>query len=161
MGAYHTIDLELNRKFTILKREWDSVALDRIDEACDPSQNADVAAVVMQEGLAHLCLVLSSMTIVKAKIESQIPRKRKGLSTQHDKGLDRFFERIVQAIVTHVNFDVAKAIIIASPGFLKEQFTQYMFEYAIKNNIQILMENKQRFVLVHSSSGFKHSLTGA
>ena len=30
MGAYHTLDLELNRKFTLGKHEWDSVTLDRI-----------------------------------------------------------------------------------------------------------------------------------
>lgn len=37
MGAYHTIDLELNRKFTIFKEHWDSVTLERIDTACDPA----------------------------------------------------------------------------------------------------------------------------
>ena len=30
MGAYHTLDLELNRKFTLGKLEWDSVTLERI-----------------------------------------------------------------------------------------------------------------------------------
>lgn len=30
MGAYHTIELELNRKFTLAKKSWDSVVLDRI-----------------------------------------------------------------------------------------------------------------------------------
>ena len=30
MGAYHTLDLELNRTFTLAKQQWDSVALDRI-----------------------------------------------------------------------------------------------------------------------------------
>lgn len=30
MGAYHTLDLEMNRKFTLGKQEWDSVSLDRI-----------------------------------------------------------------------------------------------------------------------------------
>ena len=30
MGAYHTLDLELNRKFTLGKHEWDTVALERI-----------------------------------------------------------------------------------------------------------------------------------
>ena len=38
LGAYHTLDLELNRKFTLTKDEWDSVALDRIETACDPSK---------------------------------------------------------------------------------------------------------------------------
>jgi protein pelota len=78
MGAYHTIDLELNKNFVISKHEWDSVALNRIEEACDPAHSADLAAVVMQEGLANVCLILSSMTIVKAKVEMNIPRKRKG-----------------------------------------------------------------------------------
>lgn len=30
MGAYHTIELELNRKFTLAKKSWDSVVLARI-----------------------------------------------------------------------------------------------------------------------------------
>ena len=85
MGAYHTIDLELNRKFTLRKREWDSVSLERVDTACDPVQHADVAAVVMQEGLAHVCLITPSMTLIRAKIEVSIPRKRKNFTQQHEK----------------------------------------------------------------------------
>ena len=50
MGAYHTIDIEANRKFTLAKTEWDTVALERIEIATDPSKTADVAAVTMQEG---------------------------------------------------------------------------------------------------------------
>lgn len=38
MGAYHTLDLEVPRKFSLSKHEWDSVALERIDMACDPTQ---------------------------------------------------------------------------------------------------------------------------
>jgi len=38
MGAYHTIDLELNRKFTLTKEEWDSIDLERIEIATDPTQ---------------------------------------------------------------------------------------------------------------------------
>lgn len=30
MGAYHTIDLELNRKFTLIKEYWDIIALERV-----------------------------------------------------------------------------------------------------------------------------------
>ena len=30
MGAYHTLDLELNRKFTLGKQEWDSICIERI-----------------------------------------------------------------------------------------------------------------------------------
>lgn len=85
MGAYHTLDLELNRKFSLSKPEWDSISLERIDMACDVTQSADVAAVIMQDGLAQICLITSSMTLVRSKIEVSIPRKRKGNVTQHEK----------------------------------------------------------------------------
>lgn len=159
MGAYHTLDLELNRTFTLAKQEWDSVALERIELACDVTQHADVAAVVMQEGLAHVCLVTPSMTLVRSKIETSIPRKRKGLCSQHDKGLTRFYDQIIQAILRHINFDVVKCVLIASPGFVKDQFNEYMFQQATKNDYKLLIDNKSKFLLIHSSSGFKHALT--
>ncbi|KFM65584.1 Protein pelota, partial [Stegodyphus mimosarum] len=158
MGAYHTLDLELNRKFTLSKDCWDSIALERIDMACDPAQHADLAAVVMQEGLAHVCLVTSSMTLVRAKIDVNIPRKRKGMCAQHDKGLEKFFEAVYQALIRHVNFDIVKCVLIASPGFVKDQFYEYIFQQASKTDNKTLLENKSSFVLVHASSGFKHSL---
>ena len=49
MGAYHTVDLEPNRKFTLQKEHWDSISIERVENACDPSKCADLAAVVMQE----------------------------------------------------------------------------------------------------------------
>ena len=69
MGAYHTIDVEAQRKFTLTKHDgWDSVALDRVDEACDAARTADLAAIIMQEGLANICFVTSSMTVQKQKV---------------------------------------------------------------------------------------------
>ena len=158
LGAYHTLDLEPNRKMTLTKTEWDSVSLERIELATDPSKHADLAAVVMQEGLAHICLVTNCMTIVRAKLDVSIPRKRRGASAQHEKALTRFYDTVLQAILRHINFDVVKAIIVASPGFVREQFLDYMQQYAVKNDVKILMENKSKFVSVHASSGFKHSL---
>lgn len=56
-----------------------------LDQACDATQKADVAAVVMQEGLANLVLVTPAMTLLRAKVEVTIPRKRRGSCTQHEK----------------------------------------------------------------------------
>lgn len=50
MGQYHTIDIELNRKFTLSKQEWDVYALERLDLASDPAKSADLGAVIMNEG---------------------------------------------------------------------------------------------------------------
>lgn len=158
MGAYHTLDIEPNRKFSLSKSCWDVVALERIEMACDPSQNADVAAVVMQEGIAHVCLVTGAMTLVRAKIDMAIPRKRKGSTSQHEKGLQKFYDTVLQAILRHVNFDVTRCVLLASPGFVKDHFFEYMMQWASKSDNRVLIENKSKFLLIHASSGFKHSL---
>ncbi|XKL68493.1 hypothetical protein PGB90_003984 [Kerria lacca] len=157
-GAYHTLDLEINRKFSIYKDEWDSVALNRLETACDINKNADVAAIIMQEGLAYICLITSNLTITRAKIDVNIPKKRKGNIKQYEKSLLRFYELIMQGLLRHINFDLIKVILIASPGFIRDQFHKYLFEEALKNDIKVLKENRNKFLLVHSSSGFKHSL---
>ncbi|KAK7075221.1 hypothetical protein SK128_016273 [Halocaridina rubra] len=158
MGAYHTVDLEPNRKFTIYKEEWDSIILERIENACDPAKHADLAAVVMQEGLAFVCLITSAMTVDRAKIEVNIPKKGKADDTQRKKAIVKYYDQVMAAILRHVNFDIVKAILIASPGFVKDQFFEYMMKNAVQADNKLLIDNKSKFVLVHSSSGFKHSL---
>jgi protein pelota len=48
MGAYHTLDLELNRRFTLAKQEWDSVALERIGEIRIRCTTAQLLNLVVQ-----------------------------------------------------------------------------------------------------------------
>ncbi|XP_071988338.1 protein pelota homolog isoform X2 [Engystomops pustulosus] len=159
MGAYHTIELELNRKFTLAKKQWDSIVLERIEQACDPAFSADVAAVVMQEGLAHICLVTPSMTLLRAKIETSIPRKRRGNCSQHEKAVEKFYEQVMQGIIRHINFEVVKVVLVASPGFVREQFCEFLFLRAVKQDLKTILENRGKFLQVHSSSGHKYSLT--
>lgn len=56
---------------------------------------AEVAAVVMTGGLAHVCLVTSHMTVTRARIEMNIPRKRAG-NSDHRKSMGRFYEAVYQ-----------------------------------------------------------------
>lgn len=51
-GAFHTLDLEVGRDFTIIKQEgeWDSIARERIREVTEPGRGAEVGAIVCGEG---------------------------------------------------------------------------------------------------------------
>lgn len=159
LGAYHTLDLELNRVFTLEKACWDSMDLHRLDLCADISNKADVAGIVMHEGLANICLISSSMTVIKSKIDMPIARKRKGLTQQHEKSLNAFFNAIAVAFIRHVNLEQIKCVIVASPGFLREQFMTYFWEYVEKEGLkQQVAAHRSKFLLVHSSSGFKHAL---
>jgi len=66
----------------------------------------------------------------------------------------------MQGILRHINFDLVKCVILASPGFVKDQFMDYMIQQAVKSDNKIILENKSKFLLVHASSGFIHSLKG-
>lgn len=68
-----------------LRRPFYHCLVHSLEQACDATQKADVAAVVMQEGLANLVLVTPAMTLLRAKVEVTIPRKRRGSCTQHEK----------------------------------------------------------------------------
>ncbi|KAL7680898.1 putative 50S ribosomal protein L30e [Plasmopara halstedii] len=157
LGAYHTLDLEMNRDFTLTKNCWDVMSLERINIACDVTKQAELAAVVMQSGLAHLCLIKGDMTVIRARIEISVPKKRPGNSA-HAKGIERFYENIVRSIRQHIDFKLVKCVILASPGFVKDNFYKFMLEHAVRHDDKIILENKQKFVLCHSSSGHKHAL---
>lgn len=70
-----------------------------LDEACDVTKTADVAAIVMEEGIRALstaffsslvgrgllCLISGSLTLIRAKLEVSIPKKRQMNQSQRDK----------------------------------------------------------------------------
>ncbi|GKY99987.1 hypothetical protein MPSEU_000952200 [Mayamaea pseudoterrestris] len=157
MGAMHTLTLELTQNFSIEKECWDQVFLDRIDEAVNPERQADIAAVVMQSGLAHVCLVTGALTIVKSRIETNIPKKRTG-SSQHDKAITKFYEAVYRAILQHIDFTKIKCILLGSPGFVKDDFYQYLLQESVRRDDRPFVENKSKFVLCKASSGHKHAL---
>jgi protein pelota len=154
MGAFHTLTLEIDRQFSIEKQCWDQIYLDRIDEACNPDRGADIAAVVMSGGLAHVCLVTGSVTVTKARIDMNIPKKRTG-SSAHSKAITKFHDAIYRAVLTHVPFDKVKCILLGSPGFQKDDFYKYLLSESVRRDDRPYIENKAKFVLCHSSSGHK------
>ncbi|KAJ1875134.1 Translation factor pelota [Coemansia sp. RSA 990] len=157
-GQYHTLDLELNQPFTLSKPQWDLISLKRIEDACDITKQADVAAVTMQDGLAVVCLLTQYMTVVRQRIEVPIPRKRRSSTTNYEKGVLRFYDQVYRAIKQHIDFDVVKVVILGSPGFVREQFFDYMMAQAVKTEDRVIIENKSKFLLVHTSSGHKGAL---
>jgi protein pelota len=156
-GAHHTLTLELNQNYSLEKICWDQIYLDLVDEATHPERQAEIAAVVMEHGLAHVCLVTGVLTITKARIDMNIPKKRTG-STAHTKGIDKFYDNVYQAILRQIDFSKIKCILIGSPGFVKDDFFKYMLQESVKRNDRPLIENKSKFVLCKASSGHKHAI---
>nr|XP_029147186.1 protein PELOTA 1 isoform X2 [Arachis hypogaea] len=158
IGAFHTLELELQRPFVLRKEVWDSYALEVLQQASDPGASADLAVVLMQEGLAHILLIGRSMTITRSRIETSIPRKHGPAIAGYESALNKFFENVLQAFLKHIDFNVVRCAVIASPGFTKDQFHRHLFLEAERRQLRPIIENKSRIILVHTTSGYKHSL---
>ncbi|KAI9849396.1 MAG: Translation factor pelota [Thelocarpon superellum] len=165
VGAHHTLDLTLSRPFTLSKAEgWDSVALEALHDATDPTKRAEVVAVVMQEGLANICLITEHQTILRQRVEATIPRKRAGRAADHDKGLAKFFALVLSTLLRHADVSNSasavsnKPVLLASPGFTAASFLEYTMNHARESNDRALLAQKKNFIVVHSSSGHVHAL---
>ncbi|KAL6552688.1 CDP-diacylglycerol--glycerol-3-phosphate 3-phosphatidyltransferase [Orobanche hederae] len=153
-----------------------------------PKASADLAVVLMQEGLAHILLVgkrgleklkdaLVKMfddvinlylfhqrqvqhvvTTTRSRIETSIPRKHGPSIAGYDKALNKFFDNVLQAFIKHVDFNIVRCAVIASPGFTKDQFHRHLLLEAERKQLRPVIENKSRILLVHSTSGYRHSL---
>ncbi|KAL9437276.1 hypothetical protein AB3S75_023183 [Citrus x aurantiifolia] len=158
IGAFHSLEIELHRPFVLTKDVWDSVALDTLHQASDSAATTDLAVVLMQEGLANIFLVGRSMTITRSRIETSIPRKHGPAVARYESALNKFFDSVLHAFLKHVDFNVVRCAVIASPGFTKDQFHRYLLLEAERRQLRPIIANKSRIVIVHTSSGYKHSL---
>jgi protein pelota len=162
MGAAHTFTVGINETITITKPCWDAVHLQRIQLCTDVTKFAEVAGVVLQQtGLGHLCLITDCMTVTKAKIDVNIPKKRHNEGATGDKQakmFDKFFGQMYRAIVEHVDFAVVKVVLIGGPGYIPADLLRFVLNEAARLGDKQITDNKDKFITVHASSGHKHAL---
>lgn len=127
-------------------------------EAIKQDKEGVVPAVVMQEGMANICLITEHQTVLKQRVETGIPKKRSGRSADHDKGLVKFYEVLLETLKRHVDLSLPRPLLLASPGFTAAGFKKYIVDEATRKGEKAIMLNKNNFLVVHSSSGHLHSL---
>lgn len=166
LGSHHTLDLELNRKFTLEKAEgWDSVAVDMLREACDTGSRAEMWAVVMGEGVANICLITEHQTILRNRVEVSIPRKNKGHMEQHNKGLEKFhttllgtLQRDMESARSAAQTEKTVPLLLASAGFYAQAFLTFVKEQAVRTGNKFLQGLVPSIVVAHSAGEHVHNL---
>jgi stalled ribosome rescue protein Dom34 len=108
LGAHHTLELEQKRTFTLIKEHWDSIALERLAAAAEAGRDAELAVLLLQPGMANLCLVSGHLTLWRARVDLPIPRKR-AAAAAHDAGLGAFYGLVAQARRRHFNLATTAA----------------------------------------------------
>jgi protein pelota len=156
IGQFHTFEIELETKITIYKEEWPLYEINLIKEIAREEHGVEIAAMVMEEGVAHLCYVKQSITLLKKKIERNISKKSSG-DEIYRKSLNKFFQECYMIIRT-LDFDRIKCFVIASPGFINDQLLRYIRAELEKENDKAKNRWVDKIILAKCSNGYLNSL---
>ena len=157
-GTFQRVMLAIGREFTLTKKCWDKFSFEQIEEAGNPESGSSVAAVLMQSGLANICIVGKNTTILKRKITKSIPKvKAHGSNGKSVTEKQKFYELVANALITDVNIDDMKCIILASPGFYATEFEKFLSDNAARFKLQNAFSSK-KFVVAAVSDAHLPSL---
>jgi protein pelota len=151
MGQHHTMSVSVGDTITITKEVWDSASKDTLSEALDVSRRASVVVCMIDTGVCNMYMLTSVLMKDLAKVIVHVP-KRKAASSGHDKAMQKFFEQASRTMQSHARFDVASCIVVAGPGFVKDDFMKYLLS---KPEMQ---QYSKMFLVCHASGAYKHCI---
>jgi len=157
MGAHHTLDIELNNKLTLGKECWDFMYLQSLDAATDVHKTSEVAVVLLEAGTANFHLLTAVLAKDVHRVSVALPRKRL-TTTGYDKAIIRFFEQVYSGIRDHISLDLVKCVVLAGPGFVKDDYLTWMLQRANQVGDTQLLQKKSTFVTAHASCVHKQAL---
>lgn len=168
LNSYHTAEVELGKDLTIIKESWDTYDMTVLQNLCDIEKKADIGAIVLEEGVAHLCFVTETMTTLQSKIEKSIPRKNRINGTKDmDKAMQSFFKMITTTMIRNFDFERLKVVLLASPGFVARSLLDYIIDECKKevsnttggNTVyHVILKNQAKFVVAHATTGYLQGL---
>lgn len=119
-GSYHTINLEEGSIATITKK-WRPYHLQRLQEAVDQSKTPKILVVVMDDEQADFGIIRQFGVEEVATVYSHIPGKRE--PSHRKKAKTHYYQEISKKILEY-----ELPVIVAGPGFTKEEFKTHFKE---------------------------------
>jgi protein pelota len=116
-GSHHTINLDAGTELSVIKT-WRQVDMDRIDRAVKATTSGAVHILAVEEGEAELYRIRQYGPDL---VSTLTQGSSKGAESGSARGL--LFERVAQIFA-----DVTGTIVIAGPGFVKDEAAKYLKE---------------------------------
>ncbi|MFB6070163.1 MAG: mRNA surveillance protein pelota [Halanaeroarchaeum sp.] len=117
IGLHHTLNVEERAEITI-EKVWQPDQLERIREAEESAEQPEVAVATVEEGEAHV------HTVAQYGVEEYASFTSTTGKGEYARGREELFEDLGSAL-SHLDAD---AIILAGPGFTKEDALDYIEE---------------------------------
>ena len=124
LGSHHTLEVKLNTPLKIQKEKWPKWAIKRLNQAIDASKKLSAIIVVLEDDTATLGLMRQFGIEYYGPIKGNVSGKRI-VDKNRQKNIIQFYEKVIESIV---KFDSIQNIVIAGPGFVKNDFYDYLKE---------------------------------
>lgn len=131
--GYHTFNLESGVTFDIWKDEWKQYQLDRIKEATDTDEYSILVCMIDKES-ANFALITETGIQDLSAVESGLS----GKMYKSESSEDQFYGEVISILDEHSNVD---KIIVAGPGFEKENLTNTIEENHPELSDTVMMED--------------------
>ena len=122
LGSHHTLEVKLNTPLTIIKSRWPKWAINRLNQAIDASKKLSAIIVVLEDDTATLGLMRQFGIEYYGPIRGHVSGKRI-VDKNRQKNIIQFYEKVIESIT---KFDSIQNIVIAGPGFVKNDFYDYL-----------------------------------
>ncbi|KAL3235258.1 Uncharacterized protein RNJ44_00017 [Nakaseomyces bracarensis] len=160
IGKYISFSIAYNHPITLYKTHFNKYAEQLLLEATMPEAQADTAAVVLQEGISHICLLTASSTIMKQKVEFSMPKKKNANDVaKFETKMEKFYRATYDAIKKQFDFDQLRMIILCSPGFYAKTLFDNIIKYANEEQNDTILSNQSIFIVAHCSTGYLQGIS--
>ena len=122
LGTHHTLEVKLNLPLKINKIEWPKWAINRLEEAIEASKKLSAMIIVLEDDTATIGLIRQFGIEYYGPIIGSLSGKRI-IDKNRPKLVLDFYGKITAAIL---KFDNIQNIVLAGPGFVKNDYFKYL-----------------------------------
>jgi protein pelota len=149
-GSYHTFNIEILQKITMIKETWSNHDLKRLRKSSKFESNFVILFVAIETGLATIAIVTNFSHNRIATLKKHVPGKRYQQSYRN-KALNEFYESISKVVTENLKNYEVNLIVLCGPGNIKNYFMDYL-KKLLNANLTTQIE------LCHASSGTESAI---
>lgn len=124
LGSHHTVEVKLNTPIIIKKEKWSRYILKRVNQAIEASKKLSAIIIVFEDDVATIGLIRQFGVEYYGPIHGSISGKMM-MDKNRNKNINKFYQSVVEAIS---KFSDVKSIVLAGPGFVKNDFFKFLKE---------------------------------
>ncbi|SCA48476.1 PelOta protein homologue, putative [Plasmodium ovale] len=159
IGQYHTFDIGINEKIKIVKKNWDHIFKEKLEECTNIRNTSEVGILLIDCGHANMYLLTENLYKNVFSVNKIIHKKKeKNNNSLYRKHIDSFYKEVLNSLYQNINFEKIKCIVLGGPGFFKNDFFHFVYNKSEIKNEKKILNIQEKFLIIKTSSIYKTSI---